>query len=70
MVLGKVGKMFSSCNGKVYLVESRYNVKHKALLLAAKSILRAHDKNYKSQAVTFNKLYYTQLYYRSWELHW
>ena len=55
MVLGKVRKMFSSCNGKMCLVDSRHNVKHKALLLAAKSMLRAHAPNYKPQAVTFNK---------------
>ena len=48
MVLGKVRKMFSSCNGKMCLVDSRHNVKHKAILKAAKSMLRAHDKNYKT----------------------
>jgi hypothetical protein len=55
MVLGKVRKLYSSCNGKICLVNSRHNAKNKGLLLAAKSLLRAHAPTYRAQAVTFNK---------------
>ena len=55
MVLGKVRKMFSSCDGKVCKVPSRHNKKHEGLLKAAKSFLRSHDPNYKFEAVTINK---------------
>eukprot|EP01050_Picozoa_sp_SAG11_P067549 SAG11_NODE_48233_length_124_cov_188.960000_1_plen_41_part_11 len=41
MVLGKVRKLYSSCDGKVCKVDSRHNEKHKALLKAAKSFLRS-----------------------------
>ena len=55
MVLGKVRKLCSSCDGKVCKVLSRHNEKHKALLKAAKSFLKTHDLNYKFEAVTINK---------------
>ena len=55
MVLGKVRKLYSSCDGKVCKVESRHNKKHKALLAATKSFLRSHDSGYKFEAVTINK---------------
>lgn len=55
MVLGKVRKLYSSCDGKVCKVESRHNKNHKALLAAAKSFLRSHDPSYKFEAVTINK---------------
>ena len=55
MVLGKVRKLYSSCDGKVCKVPSRHNEKHKALLKAAKSFLKTHDPNYKFEAVTINK---------------
>ena len=38
MVLGKVRKLYSSCNGKLCLVESRHNKKNKAVLKAAKAL--------------------------------
>ena len=55
MVLGKVRQLYSSCNGKVCKVPSQHNVKHKALLAAAKSFLKQHDPNYRFEAVTINK---------------
>jgi len=54
MVLGKVRKLYSSCNGKICLVNSRHNEKNKGLLLVSKSLLRAHAPAYRAQAVTFN----------------
>eukprot|EP01051_Picozoa_sp_SAG22_P007308 SAG22_NODE_510_length_9598_cov_6.080114_2_plen_81_part_00 len=41
MVLGKVLKLYSSCDRKRCKVESRHNEKHKALLKAAKAFLRS-----------------------------
>ena len=55
MVLGRVRKMFSSCDGKMCKVPSRHNEKHKALLLAAKSFLRSGAPGYGFEAVTVNK---------------
>ena len=55
MVLGKVRQLYSSCDGKVCKVPSQHNVKHKALLAAAKSFLKQHDPNYRFEAVTINK---------------
>ena len=56
MVLGKVRKMFSSCDGKMCKVPSRHNEKHKALLAATKSFLRSGTaKGYGFEAVTVNK---------------
>ena len=55
MVLGKVRKLYSSCDGKVCLVPSRHNEKHKAVLAAAKSLMRSHNPSYKFDAVTINK---------------
>ena len=55
MVLGKVRKLYSSCNGKICLVDSRHNVKHKAVLKAAKALLKQHAPGYSPQAVTVNK---------------
>ena len=55
MVLGKVRKLYSSCDGKVCKVPSRHNVKHKELLVALKALLRSHDPKYKFEAVTINK---------------
>jgi len=55
MVLGKVRKLYSSCDGKVCKVPSRHNVKHKELLVALKAFLRSHDPKYKFEAVTINK---------------
>ena len=55
MVLGKVLKLYSSCDGKRCKVESRHNEKHKALLKAAKSFLRSANLGYKFEAVTINK---------------
>ena len=46
MVLGKVRKLYSSCNGKICLVDSRHNVKHKAVLKAAKALLKQHAPGY------------------------
>ena len=55
MVLGKVRKLYSSCDGKVCKVPSTNNKKHPKLLAAAKSFLKSHDPNYKFEAVTINK---------------
>ena len=55
MVLGKVRKLYSSCNGKICLVESRHNKKNKALLKAAKALLKQHAPGYTPQVVTINK---------------
>ena len=55
MVLGEVRQLYSSCDGKVCKVPSQHNVKHKALLAAAKSFLKQHDPNYRFEAVTINK---------------
>ena len=55
MVLGKVRKLYSSCDGKVCKVESRHNAKHPELLKAAKQFLKSHDPNYRFEAVTINK---------------
>ena len=55
MVLGKVRKLYSSCNGKLCLVESSHNKKNKALLKAAKALLKQHAPGYTPQAVTINK---------------
>ena len=55
MVLGKVLKSFSSCDGKRCKVDSRHHEKHKALLKAAKSFLRSANLGYKFEAVTINK---------------
>ena len=44
MVLGKVRQMYSSCNGKVYKVPSRFNKQQeapRALLKAGKALLKA-----------------------------
>jgi hypothetical protein len=54
MVLGKVRKLYSSCDGKVCKVESRHNKTHAILLKAAKQFLR-ENTNYKFEAVTINK---------------
>ena len=55
MVLGKVHKMYSSCDGKRCKVASRHNVKHKELLAAAKSFLKAAGVKYRFESVTVNK---------------
>ena len=56
MVLGRVRKLYSSCDGKVCKVESRNNAKHPILLKAAKQFLReAPGVNYKFEAVTINE---------------
>eukprot|EP01051_Picozoa_sp_SAG22_P007180 SAG22_NODE_495_length_9802_cov_111.077605_11_plen_136_part_00 len=55
MVLGKVLKLYSSCDGKRCKVESRHNEKHKALLKATKAFLRSANLGYKFEAVTINK---------------
>ena len=55
MVLSKVLKLYSSCDGKQCKVESWHNEKHKALLKAAKSFLRSANLGYKFEAVTINK---------------
>ena len=55
MKVGKVRKLYSSCDGKVCKVPSRHNVKHKELLVALKALLRSHDPKYKFEAVTVNK---------------
>jgi hypothetical protein len=55
MVLGKVRKLYSSCNGKICLVESRHNKKIKAVLKAAKALLKQHAPGYRPQALTINK---------------
>jgi hypothetical protein len=54
MVLGKVLKLYSSCDGKRCKVESRHNEKHKALLKVAKSFLRSANLGYEFEAVTIN----------------
>ena len=54
MVLGKVRKLYSSCDGKVCKVESRNNEKYPILLKASKQFLR-ENTNYKFEAVTINK---------------
>ena len=40
MVLGKVRKMFSSCDGKMCKVESRHNKRHPEVLKAARALIR------------------------------
>jgi hypothetical protein len=56
MVLGRVRKLYSSCDGKVCKVESRNNKKHPILLKAAKQFLReAPGVNYKFEAVTIDE---------------
>lgn len=55
MVLGKVRKLYSSCNGRVCKVPSRWNSKYAALLKASKQLLKAHDPKYRFEAVTINK---------------
>ena len=55
MVLGKVHKLYSSCDGKKCKVDSRHNEKHKKLLEAAKSFLRQSGVKYRFESVTLNK---------------
>ena len=50
MVLGKVRKLYSSCDGKVCKVDSIKNKKYPILLKAAKQFLRQNTK-YKFEAV-------------------
>jgi hypothetical protein len=55
MVLGKVRQLYSSCNGKVCKVDSKWNKKYPELLKAAKQLLKQHDPKYRFEAVTINK---------------
>ncbi len=55
MVLGKVRKMYSSCDGKMCKVESRHNKRYPEVLKAARALIRAHNPSFRYEAITINK---------------